>query len=114
VTQDISVFDVSRDGRTLTFKQAAKLPSTGSTQEMTLDPSGRFLYVMGAHDDSDGPRVEGVNFAAMTVVDAPADGNFVEGFRVHANGTLSHVSTTALPVPFSFSPYGVQAIDTRH
>ena len=42
-----------------------------------------------------------------TIVPAPADGNFLEVFRIGAGGALTPISTTPLPVRLSQEPYGL-------
>ena len=109
-TQDISLFRVSPDGDTLDFVEVVKLPSTGTVGNLALDPTGRFLYALGAHDDPDGPRPQSIR-PDGSIVHMPADGNFLEAYRIGGDGRLRSVSTTALPVKLSQWPYGLAVLD---
>jgi 6-phosphogluconolactonase (cycloisomerase 2 family) len=108
-TQDISLFDVSPNGAGLTFVERVKLPSTGTVRELAFGASGRVLYASAGHDDPDGPRPQGV-MPDGTIVDAPADGNFIDAFAIGAGGRLRTISSTALPVRFSQLPYGLATL----
>jgi hypothetical protein len=108
-TQDISLFKVDPSGSGLTFVEKVKTPSTGTVREMAFNASNRVLYVSAAHDDPDGPRPQGI-MANGTIVDAPADGNFVDAFAIGAGGRLRAISSTPLPVAFSQLPYGLATL----
>ncbi len=110
-TQDISLFDVSGSGSGLTFVARFKMPSTGTVRELAFDPTDRYLYASGGHDDPDGPRPQGIGPApAFVLSDVPADGNFVDAFRIGSGGRLTPISSTALPVAFSQLPYGLATL----
>jgi dipeptidyl aminopeptidase/acylaminoacyl peptidase len=109
-TQDISVFRVSRNGSDLTFLRKVPLPSTGTVFNLGIDPTNRFLYAHGGHADPDGPRPQEVNPDGSVGAPAPADGNFLEAFRIGRGGTLTSIGTTALPVRFSTIPMGLQVL----
>lgn len=109
VTQDISLFDISPSGGALTFVERVKLPSQATVRELAFDPTQRVLYASGGHDDPDGPRPQGIK-PDGTIVDAPADGNFVDAFSIAGNGHLTPLSSTALPVRFSQLPYGLATL----
>ncbi len=109
VTQDISLFDISPSGGGLTFVERVKLPSQGTVRELALDTTNRFLYASGGHDDPDGPRPQGIK-PDGTIVDAPADGNFIDAFSVSPSGRLTATSSTALPVRLSQLPYGLATL----
>ncbi len=108
-TQDISLFRVSPNGAGLTFVERVKTPSTGTVREMAFNASNRVLYVSAAHDDPDGPRPQGI-MANGTIVDAPADGNFVDAFAIGAGGHLRAISSTPLPVRLGLLPYGLATL----
>jgi dipeptidyl aminopeptidase/acylaminoacyl peptidase len=110
-TQDISVFRVSRSGGDLTFLRKVPLPSTGTPFNLGIDPTDRFLYVQAGHADPDGPRPQELNPDGTVGREAPADGNFVEAFRIRSGGRLRSIGTTALPVEFSSIPMGLQVLD---
>jgi DNA-binding beta-propeller fold protein YncE len=105
-SQDISLFRMSPSGAALTFVEKVKVPSTGTNFNFAIDPTDSYLYNVADHDDPDGPRPEGVK-PDGTIVPAPADGNFVEAFRIGGGGRLTPISTTALPVRLSQEPYGL-------
>jgi hypothetical protein len=109
-TQDISVFRVSQNGSDLTFLRKVPLPSTGTTFNLAIDPTDRYLYAHGGHADPDGPRPQEVNPDGSVGAAAPADGNFLEAFRIGTGGTLRSIGTTALPVRFSTIPMGIQVL----
>jgi 6-phosphogluconolactonase (cycloisomerase 2 family) len=112
VTQDISMFRVSRGGGDLTFVEKVPMPSIGTTFNLAIDPDDRTLYAIGGHDDPDGPRPQQVNpDGSVNPQRMPADGNFIEAFRIQRNGRLRSLSTTALPVRLSQLPYGLAVLE---
>lgn len=111
-TQDISVFRVSNNGSDLTFLRKVPAPSTGTVFNLAIDPSDRYLYVQAGHADPDGPRPQEVNpDGTVSATPVSADGNFVEAFRIRPGGNLRSIGTTALPVPFSSIPMGIQVLE---
>ena len=111
-TQDISVFRVSNNGSDLTFLRKVPAPSTGTVFNLAIDPSDRYLYVQAGHADPDGPRPQEVNpDGTVSATPVSADGNFVEAFRIRRGGNLRSIGTTALPVPFSSIPMGIQVLE---
>jgi DNA-binding beta-propeller fold protein YncE len=104
--QNISVLRVASNGTDLTPIQLAPVPSTGTDLNLAIDPTDRYLYAVAAHDDPDGPRPQGIK-PDGTIVPAPADGNFLEAYRIGSNGKLTSIGTTALPVKLSQEPYGL-------
>lgn len=111
-TQDISVFRVSNDGSDLTFLRKVPAPSTGTVFNLGIDPTDRFLYVQAGHADPDGPRPQEVNpDGSVKATPVSADGNFVEAYRIRPGGNLRSIGTTALPVPFSSIPMGLQVLE---
>jgi 6-phosphogluconolactonase (cycloisomerase 2 family) len=108
-SQDISVFTVSANGADLTYVEKVKVPSTGTDLNLAIDPTNKYLYAIADHDDPDGPRPQGV-MPDGTIVPAPADGNFLEAFKIGAGGRISSISTTALPVRLSQEPYGLAVL----
>ena len=110
-TQDISVFRVSRSGGDLTFLRKVPVPSTGTVFNIAIDPTNRFLYVQAGHADPDGPRPQEVNpDGSVKSTPVPADGNFLESFRIRSGGRLRSIGTVALPVPSSDIPMGAQVL----
>ena len=109
-TQDISVFRVSRSGGDLTFLRKVPVPSTGTPFNLAVDPSDRYLYVHAGHADPDGPRPQELNPDGSVGPPNPADGNFVEAYRIRSGGRLRSIGTTALPVEFSTIPMGLQVL----
>ena len=61
VTQNISVFALSNGGATATLLEQVPLKSTGTNDAFSIDPSGKWLYIIGEHDDIDSPRPEGIH-----------------------------------------------------
>ena len=112
-SQNITHFTISADGKTLTWAGVTSLidkPDPGTVFNLAISANGKFLFAVAGHDDPDGPRPQGVDFAKKTVKPAPADGNFVEAFRIGAGGALTALSSTPLPVRHSQLPYGLQTI----
>jgi len=107
--QTISVLKVSPNGEQVSFVDAAPVPSTGTDLNLAIDSTDRHLYAIAAHDDPDGPRPQGVR-PDGTIVPAPADGNFVEAYRIGRGGKLRSIGTTALPVRLSQEPYGLAVL----
>lgn len=119
IGQSISVFSISSDGSTLKFIQTAPLKSTGTTDSLALDPSGKFLYILGNHDDADAPRpqdtitvqkVNGVPVGTVTHA-APLPANYMDAYKVdQTTGKLTEIAPVKLPVPASNVPYGIDVL----
>jgi hypothetical protein len=118
-SQSVSVFSISPDGSTLKFVQMAPLKSKGTTDSLALDPSGKWLYILGNHDDADAPRpedtitVQKVNGAPVGTIThlAPLDANYLDAYKIDpTTGKLSEIAAVKLPVPASNVPYGVDVL----
>ena len=100
-TQNISIYSISSDGSTLTLIGTVPLKSTGTTDSLALSPSGKWLYIIGNHDDADAPRPEG----------SPLSANYLDAYKVdQTTGLLNEIATVKLPVPVSNVPYGVDVL----
>jgi len=100
-TQNISVFSISADGSTLKLVGTVPVKSKGTTDSLALDPSGKWLYILGNHDDGDAPRPEG----------SPLDANYLDAYKIDpATGMLSEIATVKLPVPVTDVPYGIDVL----
>lgn len=100
-TQNISVFSISPDGSTLKLVGTVPVKSKGTTDSLALDPSGKWLYILGNHDDADAPRPEGSPLAA----------NYLDAYKINpATGKLSEIATVKLPVPVTNVPYGIDVL----
>jgi hypothetical protein len=100
-TQNISEFSISSDGSTLKLIGTVPLKSKGTDDSLALDPSGKWLYILGNHDDADAPRPEG----------KPLPANYLDAYKVDpGNGKLSEIATVRLPVPVSNVPYGIDVL----
>jgi DNA-binding beta-propeller fold protein YncE len=113
VTQDITVFRVSPNGRDLTLVEVERMPSTATVFNLAVDPDDNYLYAVGGHEDPDGPRPQEQMQPDGTFTPAPADGNFIEAFRIGSGGRLSPISTTPLPVRSGNLPYGLAVLEQR-
>jgi pSer/pThr/pTyr-binding forkhead associated (FHA) protein len=100
-TQNITVFSISSDGSALKLVQTAPLKSHGTTDSLALDPSGKWLYILGNHDDADAPRPQGT----------PLTANYLDAYNVdQSTGKLSEIAAVKLPVPVTNVPYGVEVL----
>ncbi len=114
-SQTVSVYSISPDGSTLTFKGAAPLKSKGTADTLAIDPTGKWLYVIGKHDDADAPRPQGITGNPVgghaTIVPAPLPANYLDAYKINpSTGLLSQISTVQLPVPTTNLPYGVAVL----
>ena len=100
-TQNISVFSISSDGSTLKLVGTVPVKSKGTTDSLALDPSGKFLYILGNHDDADAPRPEG----------HPLDANYLDAYKIDpATGIPTETAFVKLPVPVTNVPYGIDVL----
>jgi hypothetical protein len=110
VTQNISVFALSNGGATATLLEQVPLKSTGTDDALSLDPSGKWLYIIGEHDDIDAPRPEGIH-PDGSFSPAPLKHNYLDAYKVNqATGDLTEIATDVLPVPTKNLPYGVATL----
>jgi 6-phosphogluconolactonase (cycloisomerase 2 family)/pSer/pThr/pTyr-binding forkhead associated (FHA) protein len=97
-TRSVAVYAVSPAGDHLTEIQNIHTPSDGTTQNLAVDPTNHWLYVLANHQDSDFPRP------------MSAYGNFVDAFKIASDGTLTPISSVALPVQSSDQPMGLTVL----
>ncbi len=114
-SQTVSVYSISQDGSTLKLKGSVPLKSKGTADTLAIDPSGRWLYVIGKHDDADIPRPEGILgnplVAGTKIVPAPLPANYLDAYRINpSTGMISEISTVQIPVPTANLPYGVDIL----
>ena len=110
-TQSITVFSISPDGSALKFVQMAPLKSKGTTDSLALDPSGRWLYILGNHDDADAPRPEDTITNGQITHLAPLPANYLDAYNIDpTTGKLSEIAAVKLPVPASNVPYGIDVL----
>ena len=110
VTQNISVFALSDGGATATLLEQVPLKSTGTDDALSLDPSGKWLYIIGEHDDIDAPRPEGIH-ADGSFSPAPLKHNYLDAYKVNqTTGNLTEIATDVIPVPTKNLPYGVATL----
>jgi 6-phosphogluconolactonase (cycloisomerase 2 family) len=96
----VSVYDVSDPAAPAEIQRlqlAVDRGTPSSPVELALDPSGRFLYVVGQRHTLD-PALEG--------------GNVVHVLEVGPDGTLTEApfSPIALPVPVAAHPHGIAVL----
>jgi hypothetical protein len=110
VTQNVSVFALSNGGANATLLEQVPLKSTGTNDALSLDPSGKWLYVIGEHDDIDAPRPEGIH-PDGSISPAPLKHNYLDAYKVNqTTGDLTEIATDAIPVPTVNLPYGVATL----
>jgi Lactonase, 7-bladed beta-propeller len=110
VTQNISVFSLTDGGATATLLEDVPLKSTGTDDDLSLDPTGKWLYIIGEHDDIDAPRPEGIH-PDGSITPAPLPHNYLDSYKVNqTTGNLTEISTNAIPVPTVNLPYGVATL----
>ena len=98
---NISVYDVGTDPRKPRQIQQVKLRSGGGNPwNFQLDPSGRYLFML--------------NMRAVRQV-PPGQGNTLHSFRVAADGKLSELpeSPVPVPVPLGTNPWGIAVVPRR-
>jgi 6-phosphogluconolactonase (cycloisomerase 2 family) len=98
---NISVFDIGSDPREPRQIQQVRLRSGGGNPwNFQLDPSGRYLYML--------------NMRAIRQV-PPGEGNTLHSFRIDADGKLSELpdSPVPVPVPLGTNPWGMAVVPKR-
>jgi 6-phosphogluconolactonase (cycloisomerase 2 family) len=98
---NISVYDIGTDPRKPRQIQRVKLRSGGGNPwNFQLDPSGRYLYML--------------NMRAVRQV-PPGEGNTLHSFRIAADGKLSELpnSPVPVPVPLGTNPWGMAVVPKR-
>jgi Inner membrane component of T3SS, cytoplasmic domain/Lactonase, 7-bladed beta-propeller len=109
VTQNISVYSISSDGSTLKLLHVVPLKSTGTSDALAIDPSGKWLYVIGNHDDADSPRPQGIH--GSTIVPAPLPANYLDAYNINqSTGMITEIATVKIPVPAANLPYGIDIL----
>jgi hypothetical protein len=109
VTQTLTTFAISPDGSTLTNLGLTPLKSTGTSDALAFAPTGRWLYVIGNHDDPDSPRPQGIN--GSEIKPAPLNANYLDAYSVdESTGKPTEIATITLPVPTPNLPYGVATL----
>ena len=97
-SRSLAAYAVSPAGDHLTQIQDIHTPSDGTTLNLAVDPTNRYLYVTADHQDPDFPRP------------VSAYGNFVDAFSIASNGTLAPIASVALPVQSSDEPAGLAVL----
>lgn len=93
----VSVFDTGTDARRPRQMQSIRMRGPGNPWHLSLDPTGRFLFVITPRDRPDIP---------------PGRGNTLHSLRVAADGTLVELdsSPVPLPVPLGTNPQGIAVL----
>ncbi|HTX10118.1 MAG TPA: beta-propeller fold lactonase family protein [Solirubrobacteraceae bacterium] len=97
-SRSVAAFAVSAAGDHLTQIQNIHTPSDGTTLNLAIDPTNRYLYVTADHQDPDFPRP------------VAAYGNFVDAFSIGSNGALTPIASVPLPVQSSDEPAGLAVL----
>src|SRR3954453_1410182 len=99
-SQNISVFDISKDPRHPRQIQRVKLHGIGLPWNFQFDPSGRYLFML--------------NMRAISAV-PPGRGNTLHSFSIGADGKLKELSSSPvpIPVPLGTNPWGLVVVPRR-
>jgi FHA domain/Lactonase, 7-bladed beta-propeller len=114
-SQTVTVYAISADGSKLTLKGSVPLKSTGTADTLALDPTGKWLYVIGKFNDADAPRPQGLHGnpvpGPVPVSNAPLSSNYLDAYKIDpSTGMPSEVAPVKLPVPATNLPYGVAVL----
>ena len=109
VSQSLTTFAISSNGSTLTNLGLTPLKSMGTSDALAFDPTGRWLYIIGNHDDPDSPRPEGIK--GPEVKPAPLNANYLDAYSVNeSTGQPTEIATVKIPVATADLPYGVATL----
>jgi 6-phosphogluconolactonase (cycloisomerase 2 family) len=100
-SDSISVWNIATDPTRPTLIQTMTLPGGGNPWGLRIDPDGRYLYVLD-------PR-------QVASVVAAGEGQTLHALEIGANGTLTEMpgSPVPLPVGFDTNPVGVVVVAAR-
>jgi 6-phosphogluconolactonase (cycloisomerase 2 family) len=96
-SQNISVFDISKDPRHPHQIQRVRLHGIGLPWNFQIDPTGRYLFI--------------INMRAISAVPA-GRGNTLHSFAIGADGKLKELpsSPVPIPVPLGTNPWGMAVV----
>jgi 6-phosphogluconolactonase (cycloisomerase 2 family) len=96
-SQNISVFDISKDPRHPRQIQRVTLHGLGLPWNFQIDPTGRYLFI--------------INMRAISAV-PPGRGNTLHSFAIAADGKLKELpsSPVPIPVPPNTNPWGMAVV----
>jgi 6-phosphogluconolactonase (cycloisomerase 2 family) len=96
-SQNISVFDISRDPRHPRQIQRVTLHGLGLPWNFQIEPSGRYLFIINMRAVSDIP---------------PGRGNTLHSFEIGRDGRLKELaaSPVPIPVPLNTNPWGMAVV----
>src|SRR4051794_3910783 len=96
-SQNISVFDISKDPRHPRQIQRVTLHGLGLPWNFQIDPSGRYLFML--------------NMRAISAV-PPGRGNTLHSFAIRPDGKLKELpsSPVPIPVPPNTNPWGMAVV----
>jgi 6-phosphogluconolactonase (cycloisomerase 2 family) len=96
-SQNISVFDISKDPRHPRQIQRVRLHGIGLPWNFQIDPTGRYLFM--------------INMRAVRAV-PPGRGNTLHSFAIGADGKLKELpsSPVPIPVPLNTNPWGMAVV----
>jgi len=99
-SQNISVYDVGTDPRNPRQIQRVTLRGKGNPWNFQIDPSGRYLFM--------------VNMRAIRQI-PPGTGNTLHSFRIDADGKLSELPDSPVPIPVALgtNPWGMAVVPKR-
>jgi 6-phosphogluconolactonase (cycloisomerase 2 family) len=96
-SQNISVFDISKDPRHPVQIQRVMLHGLGLPWNFKIDPTGRNLFI--------------INMRAVSAI-PPGRGNTLHSFAIGADGKLKELpsSPVPIPVPLNTNPWGMAVV----
>jgi len=99
-TDNVSVWDLRADPRHPRLEQTLTLRGGGNPWGLRLDPAGHFLYVITPRQVSQIP---------------PGEGQLLHSLRIAANGTLTEIATSPVPLPVALNtnPFGLAVVPDR-
>jgi DNA-binding beta-propeller fold protein YncE len=99
-TDNLSVWDLRGDPRHPRLRQTLALRGGGNPWNLRLDPAGGYLYIITPRQVARIP---------------PGQGQLLHSLRIAANGTLTEIPSSPLPLPVALNtnPFGLAIVPDR-